>query len=146
MNSEANTTMNSDMNDQTMPDESAERLTHAIYGLQLATFITVITLFIAVIINYIKRKDVRGTLYEKHFDWQIRTFWVLVIIMAAAILLFSVVMAGYFLFDITANLEFLALVSLFPLAGLVSAVYLIYRVARGWLCLNENQPPPGDKD
>jgi uncharacterized membrane protein len=28
-----------------------------------------------VIINYVKRGDVRGTWLESHFRWQIRTFW-----------------------------------------------------------------------
>jgi uncharacterized membrane protein len=30
---------------------------------------------IAVIINYVKRSEARGTWLESHFDWQIRTFW-----------------------------------------------------------------------
>jgi uncharacterized membrane protein len=30
---------------------------------------------IAVIINYVKRGEARGTWLESHFDWQIRTFW-----------------------------------------------------------------------
>src|SRR5262245_9416340 len=30
---------------------------------------------IAVILNYVKRGDVRGTWIESHFRWQIRTFW-----------------------------------------------------------------------
>ena len=30
---------------------------------------------IAVIINYVKRGDARGTWLESHFNWQIRTFW-----------------------------------------------------------------------
>src|SRR5215217_8435289 len=30
---------------------------------------------IAVIINYVKRSDARGTWLESHFTWQIRTFW-----------------------------------------------------------------------
>src|SRR5688572_33206654 len=30
---------------------------------------------IAVIMNYIKRGDVRGTWLESHFRWQLRTFW-----------------------------------------------------------------------
>ena len=30
---------------------------------------------IAVILNYVKRSDVRGTWLESHFRWQIRTFW-----------------------------------------------------------------------
>ena len=27
------------------------------------------------ILNYVKRGDVRGTWLESHFQWQIRTFW-----------------------------------------------------------------------
>src|SRR3990170_5460 len=30
---------------------------------------------IAVILNYVKRNDARGTWLESHFRWQIRTFW-----------------------------------------------------------------------
>ena len=30
---------------------------------------------IAVILNYIKRGEARGTWLESHFRWQIRTFW-----------------------------------------------------------------------
>ena len=30
---------------------------------------------IAVILNYLKRSDVRGTWLESHFRWQIHTFW-----------------------------------------------------------------------
>src|SRR5499426_4630894 len=30
---------------------------------------------IAVILNYVKRSEVRGTWLESHFRWQIRTFW-----------------------------------------------------------------------
>ena len=31
--------------------------------------------FLAVILSYVKRRDVRGTWLESHFRWQIRTFW-----------------------------------------------------------------------
>src|SRR4026208_903237 len=30
---------------------------------------------IAVILNYVKRSEARGTWLESHFRWQIRTFW-----------------------------------------------------------------------
>ena len=30
---------------------------------------------IAVVINYVKRHDAKGTWLESHFQWQIRTFW-----------------------------------------------------------------------
>ncbi len=146
MNTEANITMNSNIDEQTMPEDSAERLTHAIYGLQLATFITVITFFIAVIINYIKRKDVQGTLYEKHFKWQMRTFWVWLLIVGTGVTLMLLTL-GWIAFISPANdAHFLAIIVILPLTAVISAVYLIYRVARGWLRLNENQPPPGDND
>ena len=119
-----------------MDPDSANRLTHAIYGLQLATLITGITLFVAVIINYLKREEVAGTIYEAHFRWQIRTFWVLVIIYGVAIGLFLIAamivgIAGgrldLGLMGMPLGIGFLAL----PLVGFISLVYLIYRVARG---------------
>ncbi|MFW1924299.1 DUF4870 family protein, partial [Acinetobacter geminorum] len=30
---------------------------------------------IALIIKYVKRSDVQGSIFESHFTWQIRTFW-----------------------------------------------------------------------
>src|SRR5512143_4139894 len=70
-------------------EESVFNWTQFIYGLHafsLATGIigsaTVIGAFltgwpsiIAVILNYVKRSDARGTWLESHFRWQIRTFW-----------------------------------------------------------------------
>ena len=64
-------------------------LTHLIYGLHALSLVAVIFLLapvmgalllgcpslIAVILNYMKRSDVRGTWLESHFRWQIRTFW-----------------------------------------------------------------------
>ncbi len=72
------------------PDASLVTLTHATYalhalGLAIGAFgaSTVIGAFvfgwpsiIAVIINYVKRGDARGTWLESHFRWQIRTFWI----------------------------------------------------------------------
>src|SRR5512147_977380 len=69
--------------------DSLLRWTHAIYGLHAFSLITgilgaatVIGAFltgwpslIAVVLNYVKRADVRGTWLESHFRWQIRTFW-----------------------------------------------------------------------
>ena len=63
--------------------------TQVIYGLHALSLVTgilgvatVVGAFltgwpsiIAVIINYVKRGDVRGTWLESHFQWQIRTFW-----------------------------------------------------------------------
>ena len=71
------------------PDASLITTTHVTYalhalGLAIGAFgaSTVIGSFvfgwpsiIAVIINYVKRGEARGTWLESHFTWQIRTFW-----------------------------------------------------------------------
>ena len=65
------------------------QLTHVIYGLHAAAVVIGVTSsatvaggfvfglpsLIAVLLNYLKRSDVRGTWLESHFVWQIRTFW-----------------------------------------------------------------------
>jgi uncharacterized membrane protein len=71
------------------PRESLITLAHVIYGLHafslvtgIITAATVVGAFltgwpsiIAVILNYVKRREARGTWLESHFRWQIRTFW-----------------------------------------------------------------------
>ncbi len=71
------------------PDPSLITTLHVTYalhalGLAIGAFgaSTVVGAFIfgwpsiiAVIINYVKRGDARGTWLESHFSWQIRTFW-----------------------------------------------------------------------
>ena len=70
-----------------LPGSNLITLTHVVYGLHafsaivgLTTAAFVVTAFltgwpsiIAVVINYVKRGDVRGTFLESHFTWQIRT-------------------------------------------------------------------------
>jgi uncharacterized membrane protein len=71
------------------PRESLIKLAHVIYALHAVSLVTgivgaatVVGAFltgwpsiIAVILNYVKRSEVRGTWLETHFRWQIRTFW-----------------------------------------------------------------------
>ena len=73
----------------TPPPESLVRLTHLIYGLHafsalmgiistaaiVTAFLTGWPSILAVILNYAKRGEARGTYLESHFSWQIRTFW-----------------------------------------------------------------------
>jgi len=85
---------------------------------------------IAVIINYVKRGDVRGTWLDSHFGWQIRTFWY-ALLWAALVALVSipltVVVVGFGTW----------VVGMFLLG-----LWAIYRIARGWLRLNARQPMP----
>src|SRR3954471_9313083 len=64
-------------------------LTHVMYGLHafsalmgVLTPAFILTAFlmgwpsiIAVILNYVKRDEVRGSFLESHFSWQLRPFW-----------------------------------------------------------------------
>ena len=116
------------------------RLTHLIYGLHslaivtgvlgsatiVFSFLCGIPSIIAVILNYAKRSETRGTFLESHFRWQIRTFW------------------GALAWWILAWVLFFTLIGI-PIALLIFVVtgaWVIYRVARGWLALNERQPMP----
>lgn len=42
-------------------------------------------LLVALIVGYLKRPDVRGTWFESHFTWQIRTFWASLLWLAVSI-------------------------------------------------------------
>jgi uncharacterized membrane protein len=78
----------------------------------------------AVVLNYVKRSDARGTWVESHYRWQIRTFWYSI---------FWVLLAS-FLFVTLVGIPF-AIVIL----GAVS-LWLTYRIAKGWLRLNDRRP------
>jgi len=81
---------------------------------------------IAVILNYLKRSDVRGTWLESHFLWQIRTFW------------FGLLWVSLCVIFVVATLGIGILVAWLPLG--VITIWFIYRIARGWLALNERRP------
>ena len=81
---------------------------------------------IAVILNYVKRSEVRGTWLESHFRWQIRTFW------------FGLLWAGLCGAVLLVTLFIAIIVVWIPLAMLT--LWFIYRVARGWSALASQQP------
>ena len=127
------------------PDPSLVTLTHVTYalhalGLAIGAFgaSTVIGAFvfgwpsiIAVIINYVKQGDARGTWLESHFRWQIRTFWFAVLWMVLA----GIVSAPLVL------LLGLGILTFF-LAAAVVGIWVPYRVIRGWLALRDGKPLP----
>ena len=82
---------------------------------------------IAVIINYVKRGDARGTWLESHFDWQIKTFWYAVgasILIAIAGALLVILLVGFAIWAI----GFFAL-----------GIWAIYRIAAGWMRLRDGR-------
>ena len=94
------------------------------------SFVASLPSVIAVIMNYARRSQARGTWLESHFGWQIRTFWFAWLWIAVVSLIsipLILVLVGLFLW-------WLGL-------GLVG-LWVIYRVARGWLTLREGRPMP----
>ena len=126
--------------DQARTDSSLYNWTQAIYALHafsllvgilgaatvIGAFLTGWPSLIAVILNYVKRSEVRGTWLESHFRWQIRTFWYGVLWVALCAI-FIVMTLGVGL-----------LIVWLPL-GIV-ALWFIYRVGRGWLALRDHRP------
>lgn len=111
-----------------LPDEtsrqteikSLKNIVTAVYALLAASFLLVITYFVAVILAYIKRDDARGTWLESHFRWQIRTFWFSLLWFALGGLTYIIVIGWFILF--------------------VASLWLIYRILKGWLNLNDGKP------
>jgi uncharacterized membrane protein len=121
-------------------EQSLYSWTQMIYGLHALSLVigivgtaTIIGAFlfgwpsiIAVILNYIKRSEARGTWLESHFRWQIRTFW------------FGLLWVGLCVLFIVGTLGIGILIAWLPL-GIV-ALWFIYRIARGWMALRDRRP------
>ena len=117
---------------------SSITITQVIYGLHalsivigITSAVTIVGAFVfgvpsivAVILNYMYRNSVRGTFLESHFRWQIRTFWFALMWVTIGVMLF-VTLIGI------------------PLAWIVciaAGIWVIYRIARGWLTLQDRKP------
>jgi uncharacterized membrane protein len=119
------------------PQQNLVTLTHVMYALHgfsalmgvltpmliVTSFVTGWPSIIAVIINYVKRDEVRGTYLESHFSWQLRTFWYAVLWLVVA---------------------FLCMITLIgiPIAIAVAAgtgIWVIYRIIRGWMALSQRR-------
>jgi len=125
------------------PAPSLVTVTHLVYALHalslvigITTAATIVGAFVfglpsiaAVIINYLKRGEARGTFLESHFRWQIRTFW----------FCFLCNLIGWFLFITLIGIPLA--IAVFIAAG----VWVIYRIVRGWLALRDRRPMYGSR-
>lgn len=110
-----------------LPDErlrSLARLAAIVYGLQALSLVTTgLALFAGIIINYVRREDVRGTWLESHFRWQIRSFW------------FTLLWVALGLVTIPFIIGWLILTA--------ASIWLIYRIVKGGVYLYEKRAMPG---
>ena len=105
----------------------------------IAIFSAGLLAVIALVINYIKRDDVRGSIFESHFTWQIRSFWWYLFWNIIAFVPFI------FLFFTGENVNAFAGVAIgattFCLVVVgVSWIWIVYRAIAGIIRLNDNQP------
>jgi uncharacterized membrane protein len=126
------------------PDSGLVTTTHIVYALHALSLVigafgaaSIVGAFlfgwpsiIAVIINYVKRGEAKGTWLESHFAWQIRTFWyallwAVVVGLVSGVLLYVIIGIGTWI------------VGMFVLA-----IWAIYRITRGWLALKDGKPLP----
>jgi len=90
----------------------------------IGSFVGSLPSLLAVLLNYVKRGDARGTWAASHYRWQIRTFW------------FALLWA------------LIGWVMVFTLVGIVVGapilialeLWLIYRIGRGWMRLRNRRP------
>jgi uncharacterized membrane protein len=123
-----------------LPRESLITLTHVIYALHafsaftgLASSVLVLTAFltgwpsiIAVVLNYAKRPEVRGTWLDSHFGWQIRTFWYALLWLLAGGVAFVTVVG----------------IPVALVVWILTGLWVLYRIARGWMTLSAQKPMP----
>jgi uncharacterized membrane protein len=129
--------------DDEEPSPSIVTTAHVVYALHalavvvgiagtatvLGSFLFGIPSIVAVIVNYVRRPEARGTFVGSHFRWQIRTFWFTLLWVSVCTVL-AITIVG-----IPAALVGLGLTS----------IWVIYRVARGWLRLRDGLPMYADE-
>jgi uncharacterized membrane protein len=123
----------------TEPRSSLITVAHAVYALHALslcigawTAATVVGSFlfgwpsiVAVILNYVFRRDARGTWLESHFQWQISTFW-RALLWSAAIAIISFPLALVLVGFATWAVGFFVL-----------GIWASVRIVRGWLRLKD---------
>ena len=114
-------------------DDSLRTVGHISYALHAVVAIgavlpgvqaSIVLLIAAFVLDLVKKDDARGTWQESHFRWRIR----------------SVLWAGV-LYVVTIPLWLLLFVPGW-IAWCVISIWFLYRVARGWIALNDRRPMP----
>ena len=120
------------------PMSSVRTVAHLVYALHtvailvgiagaatvIGSFVGSVPSIVAVVLNYVKRGEARGTWVDSHYRWQIRTFWFAV--------LWALIGWALVLTIIGTVVGVPTLIAL--------TLWLIYRIGRGWLRLRDQRP------
>ncbi|MGR9073017.1 MAG: DUF4870 family protein [Gammaproteobacteria bacterium] len=102
--------------------QGEKRWATVVYLLQAISFFVGISYIAAVIVNYLKLEEVKGTWIESHFRWQIKTFWYGLAMMIVGALTIQAVI-GYVIL-------------------IISVFWIVYRIAFGWNRLSQGKTVP----
>lgn len=119
--------------------KSDKTLTFVLYILYIAAIFSAgILAVVALIINYVKRKDVQGTIFESHFTWQIRTVWWYLlwnILGVVPLFIFLITTNGADSQDVVGPVGLVIWMAVVVIAWF----WIIYRAVRGLIVLNDNR-------
>ena len=117
----------------TQRDDSLRTIGHISYALHAVVAVSAVVpgvqasialLLVAFILDLVKKDEARGTWQESHFRWRIRSvLWAGVLYVATSPLFLLLFFPGW-------------------IAWVAISVWFLYRVARGWLALNDRRPMP----
>jgi len=104
-------------------DPNGQAMLHLVYGLYALGFLTAVTSIAAAILAYFLRKNDLTAMQKSHVTWQIRTFFLglLVGVIAFASLLLLGLFLGLVMFG-------------------MASIWSIYRIVKGWYFLSKHRP------
>ena len=120
----------------------------------LGAFVFGLPSIIAVLMNYARRDAVRGTWLESHFVWQVRTFWTAVVL-GAALFIIALILSAFGLLSLLstpltggagvagAGAGFGGAWVSLTLGAMLSGLWILYRVVRGWMALRDGKAMHG---
>ena len=95
-------------------------LAHLMYLMQVASFwFGGIPFVIAVFLNYVNMRHVKGTWLESHYKWQVETFWIGLLLVLIGLITLPFLIGYAVLFVVT--------------------IWAIYRIVYGWIILNKSK-------
>ena len=105
--------------EDSIKNESLNQYTIIIYILYAISIFVGVTSIIAIIMNYLKRDEVKGTWLESHFNWQIKTFW------------YSIIgfLIGFLLSFI--GIGFIVIIAV--------SIWYIYRIVKGFVAFKDKK-------
>jgi uncharacterized membrane protein len=108
--------------------EDAKQFARILYIAHALTFFFSLGMlsFLPLIVNYIKRQDSAGTMVCTHHTWMIRSFWIYIVCIAVAVVLWPTIV----------------LIPLALLIGGIAWLWKAYRLIKGFMYLNSNRPMP----